>query len=58
MTKEKLVRTFLKQKIDTFEDFQVAVKFMEATLNNGPVFANKGDQEDFFVVTPAMFLNP
>jgi hypothetical protein len=58
MIKNKLARTFGRQHFETFEDFRVAVKFIEAAVNNRPVWSTKGPRGEYYTITPSQFINP
>ena len=58
MVKNKLARTFNRQKFETYEDFAVAVKFLQMVVNNRPIYTSKGDRDKYVTITPSQFLKP
>jgi hypothetical protein len=59
MIKEKIARCFNRQRFDSFLDFEVAVKYVEAIINNRPLYARKDPiSKRYTVIRPADFLHP
>ena len=58
MVKNKLARTFNRPKFESYEDFAVAVKFLQMVVNNGPIYTSKGNRDKYVTITPLQFLNP
>ena len=57
MIKQKLVLCFGKQKFSTFEDFRVAVTYLEWLLNNRPIYVSKEKGDEFLSIHPGQFIN-
>jgi hypothetical protein len=59
MIKEKIARCFNRQRFDSFLNFQVAVKYVEAIINNRPLYARKDPiSKRYTTIRPADFLHP
>lgn len=58
LIKEKFSRLFSRQKFLDFDEFAVAVAFLEMIINNRPIYAAKSsDRDDFFAIRPAQFVH-
>ena len=57
LIKQKFVLCFGKQKFTTFEDFRVAVAYLERFLNNRPIYVPKEKGDEFLSIRPGQFMN-
>ena len=57
LIKEKFSRVFNRQKFVDFDEFAVAVAYLEMIINNRPIFAAKShDRDEIFYIRPAQFI--
>lgn len=57
LIKEKFARLFHRQKFVDFDEFAVAVAYLEMILNNRPIYAAKShDRNEIFSIRPAQFI--